>query len=380
MRKPEENSMPNKRHVKKVNIRFSRGFSFAEVLTASLVMAVVGAAVLSSLWILGTFLAQSEEYSVAQQEMETAFQIIGAEIGNAGMGMPNNKEGQGSFAESFHSAATPPAMAFMGAESEDWGGPVTLATAPDLKPGSFVTGKKTLPDGREVYAGPVLYYAWSLPTGVRVKALESPGSEIARGDKVKLQFSDGDVEILESFQYDGREVGISEKNSPPASKASTRRWITFLTARVPFWLSGWDNSGTSRAGGSDGRVNGAVAVMAPESRMNFNRPLSPYEEVHLVRFCRLYLKDGELIQEFFDTGLQPADRVSKVIAKGIAGLYFTFDPEKRLVTMYIAARGNTPASGGSASPPDWPEFASPISASDLKYRILTGIIRWRIRN
>jgi hypothetical protein len=374
--------MSSKRRIKNFERlgHFMGGFSFAEVLIALLIMAVVGAAMLGSLWILSTFLSQTEEYAAAQQEMETAFQTIGAQIGNAGLGMPNNKEGQGSFAESFYSAATPPAMAAMGAKSEDWGGPVTLATAPDLKADSFVTGKRTLPDGQEVYAGPVLYCAWSLPTGVRVKALESPGSEIAQGDEVKLQFSGGDMEILESFQYDGREVGISQKNSPPASKASTRRWITFPTARVPFWLSGWDNGGVSRAGGSDGQVNGAVAVMAPESRMGFNRPLSPYEEVHLVQFCRLYLKDDELIQEFFDTGLQPADRVTKVIAKGIAGLYFTFDPEKRLVTMYIAARGNTPASGGSASPADWPEFAPPISASNLKYRILTGIIRWRIRN
>jgi hypothetical protein len=176
-------------------------------------------------------------------------------------------------------------------------------------------------------------------------------------------------------------VGISEKNSPAASKASTRRWITFPTVRVPFWLSGWDNGGASRAGGGDGQINGAVAFMAPESRMNFNRTLFPYEEVHLVQSCRLYLKSGDLIQEFFDTGLQPEGRVGKVIARSVAGLYFTFNPEKRLVTMYIAARGNTlRASGESASPSDWPEFAPSIPASDQKYPLVTGVMRWRIRN
>jgi prepilin-type N-terminal cleavage/methylation domain-containing protein len=357
-----------------------RGFSLTEILIASLIMAIVGVAILGSLWILSGLLAQTEDYSVTQQEMETAFQTIGNQIGNAGLGMPNNKEGQGSFVESFYSAATPPVMASMGAISKDWGGPVTLATTPDLNPGSFVTVKTTLPDGQKVYAGPVLYYAWSLPTGVHIKAPEFPGTEIAQGDEVKLRFADGDVNILESFQYDGRAVGISEKNSPAASKASTRRWITFPTTRVPFWLAGWDNGGASRAGGS-GQTNSAVAVMAPESRMSFYRTLSPYEEVHLVQCCRLYLKNGDLVQEFFDTGLQPADRIAKVVAKGIAGLYFTFDPEKRLVTMYIAARGTAPrASGDSVSPSDWPEFAPPISASDRKYPIITGAMRWRIRN
>ncbi|MDR2180217.1 MAG: prepilin-type N-terminal cleavage/methylation domain-containing protein [Synergistaceae bacterium] len=364
---------------KRVDMKFNRGFSLTEVLIASFVMAVVGVAVMGSLWIFSGLVTQTEEYSIAQQEMETAFQTVGAQIGNAGLGMPNNKEGQGSFAESFYSAATPPVMASMGAVSRDWGGPVTLATAPDLKPASFVTAKTTLPDGQKVYAGSVLYYAWSLPTGVRVRAMEFAGTEIAQGDEVKLQFADGDVEVLESFQYDGREVGISEKNSSAASKASTRRWITFPTARVPFWLAGWDNGGAARGSGSGDRVNGAVAVMAPESRISFSRTLSPYEEVHLVQCCRLYLKNGELIQEFFDTGLEAADRVSKVVARGIAGLYFTFDSEKRLLTMYVAARGSTPrASGGS--PSDWPEFAPPLSVSDRKYPIITGALSWRIRN
>jgi prepilin-type N-terminal cleavage/methylation domain-containing protein len=360
-------------------VNAKRGFSLTEILIASLVMAIVGVAILGALWMLGGLFVQTEEYAVAQQEMETAFQTVGTQIGNAGLGMPNNKEGRGSFSESFYSASTPPVMALMGTESEDWGGPVTLAAVPDLKPESFVTAKTALPNGQNVYAGSVLYYAWSLPTGVRVRALEFPGKEIAQGGEVKLQFADGDVEILESFQYDGRPVGISEKNSPAASKASPRRWIAFPTARVPFWLSGWDNGGASRAGGSDGQINGAIAIMAPESRMSFSRNLFPYEEVHLLQCCRLYLEDGDLIQEFFDTGLQPGDRVSKVIARGIAGLFFTFDPEKRLVTMYAAARGNR-VSGGSASLPDWPEFAPPISAADRKYPIVTGVMRWRVRN
>jgi type II secretory pathway pseudopilin PulG len=361
-------------------MKFMRAFSLVEVLIASIVMGAVGIAMLASLWMMSGLFAQTEEYSAAQQAIETAFHAVGPQIGNAGLGMPNNKEGQGSFAESFYSPLTPPVMAMMGADSQDWGGPVTLATSPDLKPSSFVTAKTTLPDGQTVYGGAVLYYAWSIPTGVRVRAVEFPGKEIAQGDEVKLQFADGDVGILESFRYEGREVGISEKNSPAASHASTRRWITFPTARVPFWLSGWDNGGASRAGGS-GQVNSAIAVMAPESRMVFNRLLSRYEEVHLVQACRLYLQGDELIQEFFDTGVQSSDLARKVLAQGIVGLYFTFDPEKRLVTMYVAARGDNPRfSGDSASPANWPGFAPPLPAEARKYRTLTGSMRWRVRN
>ncbi|MDR1874243.1 MAG: hypothetical protein LBQ90_04415 [Synergistaceae bacterium] len=356
-----------------------RAFSLAEVLIALIVMGVAGIAMMASLWMLSGLFTQTEEYSVAQQAIETAFHAVGPQISNAGLGMPNNKEGQGSFAESFYSSLTPPVMAMMGAEGQSWGGPVTLATSPDLKPGSFVTATTTLPGGRTVYGGTVLYYAWSAPTGVRVRAVEFPGREIAQGDEVKLQFADGDVGILESFQYDGREVGISEKNSPAASHASTRRWITFPTVRAPFWLSGWDNGGTPGAGGSS-QVNSAIAVMAPESRMSFNRLLSRYEEVHLVQACRLYLQGDELIQEFFDTGIQPSDCTRKILAQGIVGLYFTFDPEKRLVTMYVAARGGNPRISEGSAPADWPGFAPPLPAEARKYRILTSTMRWRVRN
>ncbi|MDR3230695.1 MAG: type II secretion system GspH family protein, partial [Synergistaceae bacterium] len=104
-----------------------RAFSLVEVIISLLIMSIMGAAVVGSLWWVSSVFSQTEDYTAAYQEIESVFQVVGGQITNAGLGMPNNKGEGGSFAESFRSPGSPPIMSLLGNKEEAWGGPVTIA-------------------------------------------------------------------------------------------------------------------------------------------------------------------------------------------------------------------------------------------------------------
>ncbi|MDR2179220.1 MAG: type II secretion system GspH family protein [Synergistaceae bacterium] len=386
--------------------RAARAFSLVEILVGLLIVSIVGAVIVQTLWLIMSVFSQTEDYTIAHQEIEQTFFRLGGQITNAGLGMPNNKMGVGSFASAFHHLTSPPIMGIMGDFNETWGGPITLANTLSLDQTAFVkTADVTLPDGRKIYGGPVLYYAWSVPTGVHIRrAFDIAGnrdlapisealsdSDVKSGTQVRfsLLHDASDITHLEQFRspYDGRQIGLSMNNTTNNALASTRRWITFPTLRVPFWVSGWNNAGTKKGNGEN-EPNTLTTAMAPGAEIlsadMFTRVFANYEEVHLVQACRLYLDHGTLVQEFFDTGYANAsDRVKVDVAQGIVGLYFTFDAERRLLTMHIAARGNDPMPVGKKAsiPLAWPNYpGAAIASADLHYRVLTSTMTWRIRN
>ncbi|MDR1376371.1 MAG: hypothetical protein LBJ22_02575 [Synergistaceae bacterium] len=389
-------------HKKTLKRRFA--FFLVEILIALLTVSIVGVAVVQILWMVMNLFSQTEDYTVAHLEIERTFYLLGGQITNAGLGMPNNKMGVGSFASAFYSSekVNMPIMGMMGEYGKDWGGPITLANSLSLEPAAFV--KTKLPPEGKIYGGPVLYYAWSVPTGVHINGVTDTNTnkdlaptstflgntDVGEGMKVRFSLLRGkdDVTNLERFQspYDGRPIGLSMDKTDEGSLASTRRWITFSTLRVPFWVSGWDSDGADWGYGS-ADDDTLTAVMAPEAGVlspdMFLRVFANYEEVHLVQACRLYLERDKLIQEFFDTGVGESNRVKVEVAQGIVGLYFTFDPEGRLLTMYVAARGSDPMPVGKkdGSPKIWPNYpGAAIAAKDLKYRISAAVMTWRIRN
>ncbi|MDR1623170.1 MAG: hypothetical protein LBS00_12455 [Synergistaceae bacterium] len=382
-----------------------------EILIGLLIVSIVGVVIVQTLWMVMALFSQTEDYTVAHQEIEQTLYRLGGQITNAGLGMPNNKMGVGSFASAFHDPATPPVMGIMGAYNENWGGPITLANTLSLDKTAFVQPEEniTLLDGRKIYGGPVLYYAWSIPTGVHIRRAvnRTPGpdydkdlapvsvalldSDVKSGTQIRFSLLNdaGDITRLEQFRspYDGRPIGLSMNNTANDSLASTRRWITFPTLRVPFWVSCWNNAGDNRGNGST-ENDTLMTEMAPGAELlsddMFTRVFANYEEVHLVQACRLYVENGVLIQEFFDTGYENAsNRVRVEMAQGIVGLYFTFDAERRLLTMYIAARGNDPIPVGKKTSPPliWPNYpGAAIASADLRYRVVTSMMTWRIRN
>jgi prepilin-type N-terminal cleavage/methylation domain-containing protein len=384
-----------------------RGFSLVEILIGLLIVSILGVIIVQTLWLVMALFSQTEDYTIAHQEIEQTFYRLGGQITNAGLGMPNNKMGVGSFASAFHDPTTPPIMGIMGAYNENWGGPITLANTLSLD--QFVTSENvTFSDGRAGYGGSILYYAWSVPTGVHIRRAfdidenrelaPTPGasgpildSDVKSGTQIRFSVlnNSSDITRLEQFRspHDGRQIGLSMNNTTNDSLSSTRRWITFPTLRVPFWVSGWDKNGINNGNGSN-ESNSLMTVMAPGAEAlsadMFTRVFANYEEVHLVQACRLYLEHDILVQEFFDTGYAAdTNRVKVELARGIVGLYFTFDAERRLLTMYIAARGNDamPVGKKASLPLVWPNYPeAAIASADLHYRVLTNAMTWRIRN
>ncbi|MDR3231690.1 MAG: hypothetical protein LBT65_09620, partial [Synergistaceae bacterium] len=217
--------------------------------------------------------------------------------------------------------------------------------------------------GGGAYLGPELYYAWGVPTNVKV-IIVSPGKARVYVDaftpipiKMELVSSTGTMTNLQNFRYDERRIGLVA--NAPINPAS---WVVFPTLRLPLLVT--DITG-----------NRFTAVVAPGASP-MSGTLMELDEVHLVQVARLYrTANGELRRVVFgDTDILP-------LTTGIVGLQFTYNPASRLLTVYIAARGGerNPA-GPSPRPPAWPTWLPPIASEDLHYRVLVKSLTWRIRN
>lgn len=393
--------------------RALEGVTLVEVLITLLILAAFGGVAVAALWMFIGGYSQSSDYVTARQELEMAFQRVGDEITNIALGMPNNRQGDGDFAESFRAASSPesrsPVMGMMGRMGEAWGGPLTLRLhpdddAPDYANESLIV-KKTLSYGSaNVYVGDELLYAWAVPATIgsgrdaaRIKVGNQQVGEFSQGDaRVFTVDQPGALQALADFRYKYRPAGIVAGNGTPVSP---RSWIVFPGLHVPLLIEGWRDAAGNTRGGPEATsgVNTLTLRMAPGSRIKFNSFLSGFEEIHLVQACRIYVnKEGDLVQETYNgdyrtTGKAPNAAGSHVdtLAHNVANVCFMFEPEGRLLTMYLAVRGGDadPIGGGGGAPSGWPSVPDPetnskirLPVDDSSRRVLIGSRTWRIRN
>jgi hypothetical protein len=347
-----------------------------ELLTSILIVGILGGVVLMALWFSFESYFQLDDYTSAESEMEYAIQRLSRDFTMIGLGMPNNRKGTGSFFLTFSISSDPPVMpvmAFFGSseDSEDskWGGPVTVAntnvdskydeeTIRNLNPGLSKNPDLFGPGGG-AYVGPELYYAWAVPTGAKARFSTSDGGKTVEISEIFAPIVGEGIDFLKEFPYDG----ISGKFDPTIGANSVRKWLLFPTLRLPMRADKWT------AGGVD-------TTVAPGSE-NVRGVVMGLDELHLIQAARLFRNDDdELVKLVFDT---ESSFSSEVLARGVVGLQFTYNPDSRLLTMYVAARG-TEGKGAGAQPPMWPSWLPPIASSDLRYRILTRSLTWRIRN
>jgi hypothetical protein len=352
------------------NPKGKKAFTFVELLIAIIVVTLLGGTVISALWVIFNMVSQTSDYIGGREEIEFVAQSIGREISNVGLAMPNNRKEEGSFAASFQMGDDSPIMAIMGRPGAAWGGPITLGqhNSSDQYMESSMVRTLTVEGTKSFYQGPELYYAWSIPTGVKIRYADAAGGGVVRdnGDALTLEFAEGTgLSALQNFVYASRNVGITAGN--PKSPSS---WILFPTSRVPMLIDTIEPS-------SGGRSLLNVRV-APGSPLSISGPFTGLDEVCLPQIARLYLNDnGELVQLVFGSDYENASTTRQnVLAHNIAGLHFTYDPHLRLLSMYIAAQGEEGNVHG-ISPDPWPSFAD---ALPVGRRLVVNRIDWRIRN
>ena len=355
-------------------------------------MAILGGVAVAALWLFSGIFSQTDDYTSARQDTEYVFQTIGRQFSNIGLGMPNNRSQEGTFAASFRGlGGSHPVMEQMGdraGNNIEWGGPVALGKVNlgNVYDGSYmVQSTTTMPDGRDVYVGPELFYAWAVPTGVMVRAQRTDPLDAAKrtgwvgkvGTSQDITFEmlePGGVASLIGFEYDRQPAGIVAGNG-----INMRSWIVFPTFRIPMLVRNID--------AANNRIRVTVAPGSDSRHYNplvLEGMLAGFEEIHMPQAARIYVRDNQLIQEIFrDNFLSASNSVRNVLARNVLAVYFKFDPEARLLTMYIAMRGSDPLPVGKkpGMPEKWPSFAaSVLDSKDLRYRILVESMTWRIRN
>ncbi len=389
-----------------------RAFTLTELLISVVIMTLLGGAAIASFWLLLGVFSQTEDRTGAREEIEFVFQTIGREVTNISLGMPNNRGGKGTFAESFRGRNGSPIMAQMGNLNEDWGGPVTIGLQPPLTGNNYGDAGKVKTrvsfNGSQVAIGTVLFYAWGVPMTTTISNVTSVlkansknwgpfGTNGTAPETLVFELVQAQgVQALIDFQYDGRPSGIVAGNN---SQVAMRSWVVFPTLRIPMIVEGW----VTHAGATGGAPlagsppNSVTMTAAPGSRKALSGFLSGFDEFHSVQACRIFLNDrAELVQEIYGSNFLPdsgavfsKSSTVKVLAHNIAGVCFVYDSERRLLTMYIAARGVTSLDeeDRNAQPHSWPVVSDQdvnnrikLSSDDMTYRVLVESKTWRIRN
>ncbi|MDR1048998.1 MAG: prepilin-type N-terminal cleavage/methylation domain-containing protein [Synergistaceae bacterium] len=359
-----------------MRLKIQKAFTLVELLVSLVIAGMLGGVATVVLWFSVASYHQMNDYGSAESEMAYAAQRLSRDFALIGLGMPNNRRGVGSFVSTFSYSSNAPIMAFFGSDSgadPKWGGPVVVANATGSSGYSAATiTNPGLLSGTTTYVGPELYYAWGVPTGVKARFRTPTGAvEVEKNDIVEIGpfFAPEDTgrDYLEKLRY--RDIGGNF--TPSVGANSVRRWLLFPTLRLPMLAESWTTKG-----GEDV----LTARVAPESTKNVKGVLMGLDEIHLIQAARLFRNDNnELVRVVFDTG---SSSETEVLARHVVGLHFAYDPDSRLLTMYIAARGTVANGTGHtlAQPKDWPSWLPPIDASELPFRILTKSLTWRIRN
>jgi len=360
-------------------LRSKKALTLVELVISVLIAAILGGAVVSSLWTIFHMFDQTNEYVAGRQEIEFVVQRIGREISNVGLGMPNNRQGKGSFADAFSaaSATNEPFMAKMGAVGEDWGGPVTLSlrnaannySMPGLHT-YMVQARNVTIDGRTAYGGPELYYAWGISTGIKVfvDGAENPDRSYRKenvkkkGANLTLRITPADLAMLQN----NFNLAVNDEKNPDS-------WVLFPTSRLPMLIRGIATTYAAPY------TSGLNVTLAPHSQMELKAPLMGMDEIFLPRVSRIFLDDqNRVVQHVFGSDYDYADTTKiNLLAHGIAGLYFVYEPDARILSMYIASQGD--ARVNNAPSVEWPIFAGSLPHAGQR-RHLVNRIDWRIRN
>jgi len=142
-----------------------------------------------------------------------------------------------------------------------------------------------------------------------------------------------------------------------ANKNTFKSWVTFPTGGVPMYVE---------SNPSNMRIKGSIPEAVKSSGL-----ISQYDELHYIRAMHAWVDGGTFYTEDLTIqGQQP--RVD-----GIEDIFFDYDSDNGLLTVYVLARGNQKDSDfATQSLEEWPsDFPD-----DPQYRLVVVRGSWRIRN
>ena len=387
--------------LKKLSKKRSEAFTLVEMLIAMIIVAILGGVAVGALWLFFASFSQIDDLTRTEFELNIAAQRLSRDFAMIGLGMPNNSgrepiatdlpanivnigivaapEGRvfnSSFANSFSGLAVNdrPVTAFFGLNgSPELGGPVTITTGPVTNLATANANIAALANhagaggpNRLLFVGPELHYAFGVPTGVMARI--GGGPLINSDSALTITPVANAFDDLRDFSWGGQPAGVQSVAEPGVTSANTRAWVLLPTLRIPLRV---DNI---TAGSGNMQVTAAPDAPAIEERF-----LMTLDEIHVMQAARIFRDPAtrELRRRVLST---PDADGHEVLARNIVGLQFAFDPQSRILTMFIAARGNERNPAVGLGQHNWPAWLPNLDNDDLEFRIVTKTLSWGMRN
>jgi len=385
--------------LKKLSKKRREAFTLTEILIAMIIVMILGGAAIAALWLFFASFSQIDDLTRAEFELNIAIQRLTRDFAMIGLGVPNNsgravnaggvnigappgemRAFSDSFAWSFRGAPDVPVTAFFGlAANPERGGPVTVTTGPVANPAN-IAGLANLGmaggPNRPLFIGSDLHYAFGVPTGVMAQI--QGNATIGRGDDLIIApVVNNAYNTLRNVSWDGRAAGVQAVADGDVTSANTRAWILLPTLRIPLLVREIANP--------TGNMTVTAAPGAPAGAPDMDeRLLMSLDEIHVMQAARIYRSQrpdqfpNQLRRRNLAT---PAADSDEVLARNIVGLQFAFDPQSRVLMMFIAARGDERNPTVGVGQHNWPAWLpEQIDDDDLEFRIVTKTLTWRIVN
>ena len=300
-----------------------RGFTFAEILVAILIMAIVAGSVLMLGYTYIKHFEQANEITIAKDRATMVLTYLEKRILHAGLGMPVSAD---EFADSFEGL-----WAHQDFQGERWQRPLQEPEPPLLG--------ETYGESEE------LLVAYAVPSSIFSISSENVNNDDA--NPTSIEVSDLDITML-------------PENPPQLNQ--TKGWVVFPSVKWPLKVKARDNT-------SDPKI-------IELSLNGQKRHVLANDRLHYVRFMEAKVEDGsfkvkDLAISNIKSGLQP-------VVEGILDCRFRLD-KNGVLTVSVLARGNKKYSA-SVSPVDVPDWGTVEKDEWRKYHLVALTRGWRVRN
>ncbi len=300
-----------------------RGFTFAEILVAILIMAIVAGSVLMLGYTYIKHFEQANEITIAKDRATMVLTYLEKRILLAGLGMPLQ-------AEEFE-AAFEGLWAHQDFQGERWQGSVHQPEPPG-----------TLEQYNE---SEELLVAYAVPTSI---------FSISSGDVNNNDLNPTTIEVSDLDE---------EKLVEDLTGQTTNGWVVFPSAKWPF-------KARKTSGYSSDPKTITLSVNGKKRHVLAN------DRLHYVRFMEAKVEDGsfkvkDLAISNIKSGLQP-------IVEGVLDCRFRLD-KNGVLTVSVLARGNKKYSA-FVSPVNMPDWDVVEDSEWRKYHLVALTRGWRVRN